>query len=239
MTARSRAVVFVVHAGRVGEMCIRRAAEHLRRLVHQVGKALDAPGEIFRDGVGGLVARTDQHDRNQVEHRHLFPGDERDGLVGRRNEINGILRHRDHVVFQIGHLQGDVGGHNLRRGRGEHDLVRVLFKEHLAGVRLDQNGAVRIEHIFVENIRMVLIPCDGVRRERRGDEALRLDGLILGQRGRNGGYQKRCAQQQRKQALGQNIPSVYLKQYTFMIPLFSENVQRSRRTNIRPRSLPA
>ena len=28
---------------------------------------------------------------------------------------------------------------------------------------------------------MVLIPCDGVRRERRGDEALRLDGLILGQ----------------------------------------------------------
>lgn len=60
--ARGGVVVFVVYAGRVGEVGARRAAEHLRRLIHQIGKALDAAGEKLRNGVGGLVARTNQHD---------------------------------------------------------------------------------------------------------------------------------------------------------------------------------
>ena len=60
--ARGGVVVFVVYAGRVGEVGARRAAEHLRRLIHQIGKVLDAAGEKLRNGVGGLVARTDQHD---------------------------------------------------------------------------------------------------------------------------------------------------------------------------------
>lgn len=165
-------VIVVVHAGRIGEMRIRRAAEHLRRLVHQVGKALDASGQVFRDGVGGFIARTDEHDGNQVQHGHLLPGGQGNGLIRRRNEIDGVLRNGDNIVVEVSHLQGDVAGENLGRRSGIHNLVRVFFKKHLAGIRFDEDCAVRVKHILIEYLRMVFIPCNRIRRKRRGNKTL-------------------------------------------------------------------
>ena len=51
----------------------------------------------------------------------------------------------DDVVVHVAHLQGDVSGHDLRRGGGIHDFVRIFFKKHLARVRLDQDGAAGVE----------------------------------------------------------------------------------------------
>ena len=69
-------------------------------------------------------------------------------------------------------MQGDVAGENLGRRSGIHNLVRVFFKKHLAGIRFDENRAVRVKHILIEYLRMVFIPCDRIRRKRRGDKAL-------------------------------------------------------------------
>lgn len=109
-------------------------------------------------------------------------------------------------LSMVAHLQGDVSGHDLRRGGGIHDFVRVFFKKHLARVRLDQDGAAGVEHVLVENIRVRRIPCDRIRRERRRDKALRFGRRILRQNA--GRDEKRRAEQQRKQALGQSFPSV-------------------------------
>ena len=100
-------------------------------------------------------------------------------------DVGGGLRQVDGLVH-IAHHDAQKHGHDLGGGGGIHGGVRVLFKNDLAGGRLNEDGGLGIELILIEILRVfrvvglhiagqlwrdivddVFFGC-GIERERRG-----------------------------------------------------------------------
>ena len=151
-------------------MRIFRASEHLGGLVHEIRKGFDGAGKMLCQRIGAFVAGTHHGGGHQVIQAHHLACRDRNGGIGGRNQVDGILGNDHFVILQIAHLQGNVGRQDFRRGGGVHDLVCVLFKNDFAGICFNHDGAPGIEHIGIQHFRMALVPGNGIFGKARRNE---------------------------------------------------------------------
>ena len=224
-------VVLVVDAGGIGEMGEAGAAQHVRRVVHEDGKVLRAAADILGNRVRAVVAGLDERRGDEVLHPDLFPGDQRNLLIGRRHAVHGIAGDRHHIVTEIRDLQGDKGGEDLRGGCGVEHFVSVLFVDHFARVRLNQNSAAGVQHLVVQQLRMVAVPGDGVRVQLRLHilDGVPCGGLLFGECGETGKKTK-TREKQCRHSFEQSRPSIlhFSRRYSLILSLLGRVVQQAK-----------
>ena len=158
-------VVVVRQAVCIGEMGMDRP-QLGGPLVHQLGKGLQASGNLLGNDVGGIVGRGEHHGVHGVPDGELFPGLQVNGGAP-GGDVRRLGAGGEHLVLlQIFH--GQQAGEDLGdAGRG-HQLIPVFAVEHLAGVGIHQQGSRRRKILRPGNLGSSRQRQQEKKREKKG-----------------------------------------------------------------------
>ena len=118
-------------------------AEFLRLLVHALDEGVHRAGGEGGNGVGGIVAGADHQAVEQVliaQALARVDGHAR-GIAGHLTCGSG----RGDDLLEIPPLDAEQQSHDLGGAGGVHALGGVLVQQHLAAVRVDEYGCLRVE----------------------------------------------------------------------------------------------
>ena len=129
-------------------------------VVHHGDKFGHAAAHQVGDGVGAVVARMQHRAVEQILKRHALAGV--DGHLGTvrghvfRHVGNGDLLIQGNVA-----LHGQQQRHDLGGAGGIHAHQRILVKEHVAGLGVDEHGRLRVKMRRQQRAGVVFIPIRG------------------------------------------------------------------------------
>ena len=114
-----------------------RTSESICRMIHQFNELINGAAQVLRDYVGTVVAGYKHDTVKQIDQAHFLTHGQTDG----RGIAGNIKRCRGDGadIFRIPDVQGQQRGHDLGCGCGVALHVRVLLKDHVPGIRVDQD----------------------------------------------------------------------------------------------------
>src|SRR5690606_37248141 len=115
-------------------------------LVHQLDERFFAPGDRLGQLDGSVVRRTDGGGDVELPDRVLVAPGQKDPAA---DLARRVFADRDDLIpgefAGTDRLQHQIFGHHLGHAGGRQRRVGVLFEQHLAGLRVDQDGGRRVD----------------------------------------------------------------------------------------------
>ena len=133
-------VVLVMQAVGVDKMGI-GTAQLPGGVVHQLHKIFHAARHMDGQGVGGVVAGTDEQIAHQIHKGDLLADQQIAGTTLLIQSVHGIPCDGDHILG-IAVFHGHQGGHQLCSGGGIKLHVRILLQQDGIGAQFIQNGTL-------------------------------------------------------------------------------------------------